>query len=77
MGSQQLKIPRLPSAFHLGSTNHSWPVSKTPVTPLVLLGRQGMPTFPALLPTLRRHRGEAGVQLITLRAIIRQEVRLS
>lgn len=79
MRSQQLKISRLPPAFHLASTYSSWPFSKTlvteaPATHLVLLGRQWIPTFPGLLPALKRHRGEAGVQLIALGAIIRLEI---
>lgn len=73
---------RLPSAFLLVSTCSSCLVSKTPVTevpaaPLVFLGRQWIPTFPVLLPTLRKHRDEAGVQLIALGAFIKLEIKLS
>lgn len=82
MRSQQLKILRLPSAFPLASTYSNWPVSNTPVTevpapPLVFLGRQWMPPFPALPPTLRRQRGEAGVQLIALGEFMSLEIKLS
>lgn len=81
MRSQQLKILRLPYAFHLASTFGPCPVPKTsatevPAAPLVLLGRQWMLTFPALLPTPRRHRDEAVVQLTALGAFFRLEIKL-